>query len=76
MCDPVPVWSNPVEATGRLADGPDRRRLRQWLDQNAPVLELLREAGLLHNFEAPIKICEQITGEAKEPTATAGQAKR
>lgn len=68
--------ANVKKLTDELADGPDRRRVRQWLDQNALVLELLREAGPLHNFEASIQICKQITGEAKELTAGSGQAKR
>lgn len=61
-----------IEQSGdRSAQG----ALRQWLAQNEPVLELLRKAGPLHNYQASIEICRQLTTEAEELTASPSQAK-
>ncbi|HUU85528.1 MAG TPA: cytochrome c3 family protein [Phycisphaerae bacterium] len=57
-------------------DEADQAPRRKWLDRNAAVLDWLRQAGPLHNYEASIKISKQLTAEAKRLTATNGLAEQ
>ncbi|MCP4247085.1 MAG: hypothetical protein GY778_08550 [bacterium] len=45
--------------------GADQGRAGTWLDQHRPVLDFLERAGPLHNYEASIKIYDEIARQAE-----------
>jgi len=53
-------------AVDRAPKGTDQSGRIRWLESNGPVLDLLKKAGPLHNYEAAIRLYERITKEAHQ----------